>query len=290
MGNAIQSQELADSPATGRTEDHAAYVGSIPEHYHRGVGAFLFDPYAQDLAARVVALAPGRLLETACGTGILTRRLSEVLPPQTQLLATDLNEPMLEVAKRTVGPRPNVHFEQADMTKLRFRDGEFDALVCNFGLMFVPDKAAAAREARRVLRPGGRLLMATWRSVVHNAPIRFAHETVTAMFPQEPPGFYLAQTGFGEPDFMSRLLADAGFRDIRTEPVKKQSSSPSARDVASGLVEGFPIADFIRARKPALVQAAVDELTRALIQHFGDAPMNGTIEALVTTATAPDAK
>src|SRR5438128_71860 len=93
--------------------DPQAYVGTIPEHYHRGVGAFLFEPYAQELAARAAALAPERVLETACGTGILTRNLVEALP-DARLLATDLNEPMMAVARRTVGASAPVRFERAD--------------------------------------------------------------------------------------------------------------------------------------------------------------------------------
>lgn len=273
-------------PTPGKAEDHAAYVGSIPDHYHRGVDTFLFEPYAQELSARAAAFQPQKVLETACGTGILTRRLREALP-RTRLIATDLHEPMIAVARRTVGQAADVHFEQADMTRLQFPDGEFDALACQFGLMFVPDKPGAAREALRVLRPGGRLLMATWRSLADNAPIRLAHETVTRLLPGDPPGFYLTQTGFGDPDFMRQLLSGAGFQDIQTEVVAKRTSSLSARGVATGLIQGFPVVEFIRARGPEKVALAVDELTAAFAARFGDAPMEAAIEALVTTATAP---
>ncbi|HVE81948.1 MAG TPA: methyltransferase domain-containing protein [Myxococcales bacterium] len=282
----MQPPEQVSSHATGPADDPAAYVGSIPEHYHRHAGPFLFDPYARELASRAAAPAPERLLETACGTGIATRRLRDALP-EARLTATDLNEPMLAVARRTVGPGAGVRFQRADMTRLPFPDADFDALVCQFGLMFVPDKPAAAREARRVLRPGGRVLMATWRSLEHNPPIRLAHETVCALFPQEPPTFYRTQTGFGAPEFMTELLDGAGFEDIRTEVLSMRASAPGARQVALGLIEGFPVVDFIRARSPALVRVAVDQLTRALAERFGDAPVEATLQALVTTAAAP---
>jgi ubiquinone/menaquinone biosynthesis C-methylase UbiE len=269
------------------TTDHAAYVGAIPQHYHRGVGSFLFDPYAQELSARIAALAPRRVLETACGTGILTRRLREALPAEARLFSTDLNEPMLAVARQTVGAGANVEWAQADMTRLPFGDGEFDAVVCQFGLMFVPDKPAAAREARRVLRRGGRFLLSTWRSTTHNVAIRLAHETVTALFPKEQPRFYLTQTGHGEPQPITQLLVDAGFVDVRAEPVEKRSTFASSREVAIGLIQGFPIVDFIKAHDPALIQVAVDRLTQALDQQFGPAPVTARIEALVASATAP---
>jgi SAM-dependent methyltransferase len=276
-------------PARPTNDNHAAYIGTIPENYHHGAGPFLFEPYAQELSARIAALKPKRVLETACGTGILTRRLREALGPEAHLIATDLNEPMLAVAKRTVGAGANVEWAQADMTQLRFRSGEFDAVACQFGLMFVPDKPAAAREALRVLKPGGRLIMATWRSLEENVAIRLAHETVLSLFPGEQPGFYLTQTGHGDAEKITHLLGHAGFVDIRAEAVQKQGVTTSARELAVGLIEGFPIAGFIKARDPARVPVAIDALTKSLSKHLGEAPVKGPISALVTTATAPDA-
>jgi ubiquinone/menaquinone biosynthesis C-methylase UbiE len=277
------------SSKTPSRDNHAAYIGSIPENYHRGAGPFLFEPYALELSARIAALNPKRVLETACGTGILTRRLREALGTETKLIATDLNEPMLAVAKRTVGPGAHVEWAQADMTQLRFRNGEFDVVACQFGLMFVPDKPAAAREALRVIKPGGRLIMATWRSLAENVAIRLAHETVLSLFPGEQPGFYLTQTGHGDAEKITHLLGSAGFSDIRAEVVQKQGVAPSARELAVGLIEGFPMVDFIKARNPALVPVAIDTLTAALSKHLGEAPVKAPISALVTTATAPGA-
>jgi SAM-dependent methyltransferase len=196
---------------------------------------------------------------------------------------------MLAVAKRTIGPGANVEWVQADMTQLRFRNGEFDVVACQFGIMFVPDKPAAAREALRVLKPGGRLLMATWRSLAENVAIRLAHETVLSLFPGEQPGFYLTQTGHGDADNITYLLGSAGFSDICTEVVQKQGVITSARELAVGLIEGFPMVDFIRARDPARLPVAIDVLTKALSQHLGEVPVKAPISALVITATAPDA-
>lgn len=276
------------STQTPFNDDHAAYIGAIPENYHHGAGPFLFEPYARELSSRIAALKPRRVLETACGTGILTRRLREALGEDAQLISTDLNEPMLATAKRTVGPGANVEWAQADMTKLGFRNGEFDVVACQFGLMFVPDKPAAAREALRVLKPGGRLIIATWRSLAENEAIRLAHETVLSLFPGEQPGFYLTQTGHGEADKITHLLANAGFRDIRAEVVQKQGMIQSARELAVGLIEGFPIVDFIKARDPGRVSVAINTLTKALTQRLDEAP-KASISALVTSATAPGA-
>ena len=267
--------------------DDAAFVGTIPENYHRGLGPTLFEPYAQETSARVAALAPHRVLETACGTGIVTRRLREKLPAGARLVATDLHEPMAAVAKDLLGPDAAVHWERADMTSLPFGDGEFDAMVCQFGLMFVPDKPAAVREARRVLAPGGRLFLATWQSLEKNPVVRLAHEAVATVFPDEPFQYFRIPFGLGEPEQVVPLLVDAGFTDVRAEVVAKTTSSISARSLAIGLINGYPISDYIKVRNLQLLEPVIDAVTRAIAERYGEGVVTTEISALLTTGTAP---
>jgi SAM-dependent methyltransferase len=267
----------------------AAFVGSIPQHYHRGLGPTLFEPYAQETAARLAVLAPGRVLETACGTGIVTRRLRESLPPEAKLVATDLNEPMASVAKDLLGPDAKVDWKRADMTRLPFDSGEFDAVVCQFGLMFVPDKPAAVREALRVLRPGGRLCMVTWRSMDANPVVRLAHDAVGAFFPDDPPQYFNVPFGFGQPEQVVPLLVDAGFIDVEAETVDKPTTSESARELAVGLIGGYPISDIIKQQDPALLPEVIDAVTRAIADRHGEGVVTTRISALYTTGTAPGA-
>src|SRR5260221_7698003 len=135
------------------------FVGSIPEHYDRGLGPVLFADFADEMAGRVAAFAPRRVLETSAGTGIVTRRLRDLLPPETQIVATDLNPPMLDVARAKFAPGERLEFERADATALPFPDQAFDAVVCQLGVMFFPDKEKSYRDAYRVLAPGGRYLL-----------------------------------------------------------------------------------------------------------------------------------
>src|SRR5512140_178744 len=228
-----------------------AFVGAIPENYHAGLGPLLFEPYAEELARRLASSGPARVLETACGTGLLTRRLAARRPEGGRLVATDLNAPMLAVAKRTLGDAAEaVELRTADMTALPFDDGAFDAVVCQFGLMFVPDKAVAAREARRVLRKGGTWMVATWSPLATNEVAQIAHETVLTFFDRDPPKFFDIPYGYGDPDVLRELLAGAGFVDVAVEAVPKVSEAATAKGAALGLVEGNPLSGYIRERAP----------------------------------------
>ena len=149
--------------------DRAAdFTGSIPSFYDQGLGPIFFDEFADDIARRVAVSAPTRVLEIAAGTGIVTRRLRDLLPPESYLTATDLNPPMLEVARRKFHSDEMVEFQPADATALPFADASFDAVMCQFGVMFFPDKDKGHREAHRVLVSGGRYLFSVWDSHRHN--------------------------------------------------------------------------------------------------------------------------
>jgi ubiquinone/menaquinone biosynthesis C-methylase UbiE len=143
-------------------EQSARFTGDIPTNYDRGMGPHLFVDYAADLARRVAAARPLRVLEIAAGTGIVTRLLRDILPVTADLVASDLNPPMLDVARQKFRAGERIEFQPADANALPFPDGAFDAVVCQFGVMFFPDKLRAFAEAFRVLKPGGRFLFSVW--------------------------------------------------------------------------------------------------------------------------------
>src|SRR5690349_8292422 len=143
-----------------------AFAGSIPAIYDRYLGPLLFESYADDLATRLAALSPQTILETAAGTGIVSKAIADRLP-DARLTVTDLNPAMLEIAKTRVSG-DHVKFEAVDATSLPYRDGDFDAVACQFGVMFFPDRLAAYREVRRVLRPGGTFLFNAWCPLADN--------------------------------------------------------------------------------------------------------------------------
>jgi ubiquinone/menaquinone biosynthesis C-methylase UbiE len=221
----------------------------------------------------------------ACGTGILTQRLHAHLSPSVQLIATDLNQPMIDHARSKVGPVERIDWRPADAASLPFASGSFSALACQFGMMFVPDKEAAFREARRALAKGGLFAFNVWASFEHNPFGRIAHETIGSFFAADPPTFYQVPFGFHDPDVLRRLLKANDFARAAVEPVALEAYSPSARSFAFGLVRGNPVSIAIQERGVALEQI-VDALEAALVRVGGDRPFRSTTRALVVTAHA----
>src|ERR671935_1012734 len=203
----------------------AAFVGRIPEQYERYLAPLFFNAYADDLVARLPVTDDMQVLEVACGTGIVTRRLVERLGGRGSVVATDLNEAMFAHARTRLPGRGDAQYRTADGTSLPFESRSFEAVVCQFGIVFFSDKAAGAREAHRVLKPGGVYLLNVWDALERNPVPRIAHETIVKFFPVDPPRFYTVPFGYDDRGVLQALLRDAGFVDVRCEVVRKQGES-----------------------------------------------------------------
>jgi len=265
----------------------AKFAGSIPELYDRYLGPLLFEPYAEDLARRLSVLRRGTLLEVAAGTGVVTQALRKALPDDVRIIATDLNEGMLKVAASRVNA-PTVTFQQADAQKLPFADGSADAVVCQFGVMFMPDKGAAQREAARVLVPGGLYVFNVWDRLANNEVSLIVTRAVEALYPQDPPRFF-ERTPFGyfDPAPIRAELEAAGFQRIELDTVQLVSQAVSAEHVAIGLCQGTPLRSEIEARNPQGLSAATAAAASALQARFGAGPFENHMSALVVTAHRP---
>ena len=264
----------------------ARFLGSIPELYDRHLGPVIFEPFALEMATRVGRLAPRAALEVACGTGIVTRHLLEKLPANASLTATDLNEPMLDFARGSIPADARLTWRTADAMALQFPNASFDAYVCQFGFMFFPDKLVAAREARRVLKPGSRLLFSVWDRIERNAFARIANETITGFFPSDPPKFYRTPFGWFDEAEIRTTLEAAGFTDVRAVAVTRESTSVSAHDFATGLVLGNPVSIEIAERGTASTEKVVDALGAALAREGGEAPFRASLHTFTVEAVA----
>ncbi len=263
----------------------ASFIGNIPEHYDRGLGPVIFADYAADIARRAAACNPARVLETAAGTGIVTRRLRDLLPAGASLTATDLNPPMLEVAQTKFRPDEHVNFRPADATALPFPDGSFDAVVCQFGVMFFPEKDKAYREVDRVLAPGGHYLFSVWDAHRYNPFGRIAHEVAGSFFPSDPPQFYRVPFSYCQIDPIKESLMDAGFTGIEIAVLGLEKEIPDTARFATGVVCGNPLIDQIRARGGVDPDRVVEAVTQALRAELGPGPARMTLQAIIFSAT-----
>jgi SAM-dependent methyltransferase len=260
----------------------AAFSGSIPAIYDRYLADLLFNDYARDIAHRSAALNPERILETAAGTGLATAAIADLLPAAT-IIVTDLNQAMIDLAAQHIDS-PNVIFQAADAQSLPFDDAAFDLVVMQFGMMFLPDRAAGYSEARRVLEPGGHFLFNVWDRIEHSPVGAAVHEAVAALFPDDPPGFF-TRVPWGYHDIV-RLEQDvraAGFGDVRIDTVAATSRAESAADAAFGLCQGTPLRAEIEARGD--LNRTTELVAEALTRRFGSGPISQPLSAHVVTAT-----
>jgi ubiquinone/menaquinone biosynthesis C-methylase UbiE len=263
------------------------FSGTIPEIYDRLMVPLIFEPYATDLAGRIAEAKPHDVLETAAGTGVLTRALASRLASDVRITATDLNQPMLDQAAARQSDPSRITWRQADALALPFSDRSFDVVACQFGAMFFPDKVQGYREARRVLRPDGKFWLAVWDEIATNEFADVVTEVLAEMFPQDPPRF-MARTphGYHDRDLIGEQLTAAGFSRIAIDAVDHRSKAPSPREPAVAYCQGTPLRNEIEARDISRLEEATYKTAEAIASRFGNGAVDGLIRALVITAIA----
>lgn len=262
-----------------------AFVGNVPKNYDAHLGPFLFEPYARQLAETVAAHGPETILELACGTGIVTKALIARLP-HSKLTSTDLNGPMVEVA-RSKFPTGIVNFEVVDAQALPFEDASFDAVVCQFGVMFFPDKLTAMQEARRVLRPGGLYAFNVWDCLEANTFCQEIKAVVQEAMQPDSPRFLDVPYGFNDRQVIRELVETAGFTQIEVQTITLTSSCQSAESAAEGILRGTPLFSELDGRADVSIEALKPKIVERLAKRFGDRPMVAEIQALVCTGVKP---
>jgi ubiquinone/menaquinone biosynthesis C-methylase UbiE len=260
------------------------FAGAIPRLYEKYLVPMIFQPYAADLVNRIASRPLTRVLEIAAGTGVVTRNLASVLPESVSIVATDLSQPMLDLAF-AIGTKRTVEWRQANAMQLPFEDAVFDAVVCQFGIMFFPDKSKAFSEARRVLRPGGVFIFSVWDRIEEN---QFAHTVsmaLASLFPKDPPRF-MNRTPHGYYDLatITQDLKTGGFSaSPHINTVAARSQATSARIAAIAYCQGTPLRGEIEARGESRPGEATDIAAQAIAQQFGPGPVDGKIQAHIVT-------
>ena len=268
---------------TGGASDKV-FAGSIPKIYETYLVPLIFESYADDLAQRVASCSVQRVLEVAAGTGVVTRALAAALPADVEIVATDLNPAMLDQAAAKGTSRP-VTWRQADAMQLPFPDAAFDAVVCQFGAMFFPDKAKGFAETRRVLRKNGRFLFNVWDRIEDNDFADAVTHALASVFPGDPPRF-LARTPHGYHDraIIERDLAAGGFPVADIETSRKSSRADSPRIPALAFCQGTPLRNEIEARNAAALEEATAAAEHEVARRFGTGAVEGRMQAHVVSA------
>lgn len=262
------------------------FNASMPVFYDRYLGPVSFYPFADETVDRVKALALGKVLEVACGTGIVTCRLAQAMPGEIEILASDISHAMVAFARK-MHASPNIRWCAADAQALPLASSSVDLVLCQFGMMFVPDKQTALREARRVLRPGGRCLLTVWDNLANNDLPRISTNAVAEMFASDPPTFMQrVPYGYNNHDIILAHVRNAGFSLGTIEAVKKTLRVPSADEYAIGLCQGGPLRGEIEKRDPDSLEHATHAAARAIEHHYGTGSFDAAARALFITALA----
>ena len=262
------------------------FAGPIPKLYQDVLVPMIFRSYAEDLAGRWSPTTPSRVLEVAAGTGVLTRVLARSLPATVDIVATDLNQPMLDLAAE-IGTDRSVEWREADAMALPFPDGSFDAVFCQFGVMFFPDRPKAFAEVLRVLKPGGFFLFNTWDKIQTNEFAHVVSLALASVFPEDPPRFIeRIPHGYFEAAQIESDLRAGGFEATpKIETVGRASVAPSARMAAVAYCQGTPIRHDITTRDASRLAEATAVAEEALSERFGVGQIHGNIRAHVVVVS-----
>lgn len=260
-----------------------SFSDNIAGRYEELLGPFIFEPFAAELAERVRDVPARDVLELACGTGRLTRRLEVELAAGVKLTATDINEEMLAVAKERL-PDSDVQWAVADMMALPFEDGSFDVVVAQFGMMFAPDAAKAFAEVSRVLREGGRFVFNTWAPAAENPVWWELGQVLRSVFGDGADGPTGQPFSMSEEGKVLQLLEDSGFSEVSAHRVRRMGRIDSAAMAAKGMIEGLPVISMIRARAPQALPGMLAQLEERYIAAFGHRPMVAPLSARVYEA------
>lgn len=263
----------------------AGYVGDVAIAYDRDLGPVLFEHYAAEVARRVTERSIRDVLEIAAGTGIVTRHLRNALPKDAMLTAIDISDSMMDVARAKFFPHEQAAFQIADATALPFDAEAFDAVVCQFGVMFF-DKEAAFREVHRTLRHGGRYLFSVWDSRRYNPFASLSFEVMKQFFASNPPQFLELPVSCFEIDPIKEALIRSGFERIVISVQSREYDIMDVSAFARGLVFS-PLIEEIRERGEVEPEKIVGALAEALTREYGSNPTRYPMQAILFEAEKP---
>jgi len=259
------------------------FGGTVSQNYEDYLGAFLFEPFAVDLAARLNFDAVNDVLELACGSGRLTKHIAETLPADVEFTATDLSADMISVAKTKVNS-DRVRWATADMIDLQFINDSFDLVVCQFGLMLVPDQMKALAEILRVLKPGGKVVFNTWTDRDYNKVWAIGDKVLQSFFGENIVGQNPGPFALGDKELVFEMLKTTGFSETHATTLECIGETDSPANVAYGFIHGLPIGSFVQKRDAELMPEIIKSLEENYRNELGEHPLKAQQKALIFEA------
>ncbi len=259
------------------------FAGEVAANYEEFLGPMFFEPYAIEVASRIDPASIRLAVEIASGTGRVTRHLRERIPASAKLIASDISEDMLSIAKKKLKDF-DIEWKIIDAQSLPFDDNSADLVVCCFAYMLVPDRAKALAEAHRILRPGGMLLFTTWDKLELNAASHIYRKIAKKYLGDVLSEAYNLPFSLYDDTLIRSLLQDAGFSKIAIGHVIKSSFCRTAKEAVNGLAQGGMIYNEIMKRNPAWMDEIKDMAEKELSEKFGAEPMIAPMSALISQA------
>jgi SAM-dependent methyltransferase len=270
------------------------FSGGDALNYEQYLGPLLFEPSALEFISYLGlsgngdgdpgspdASCPAAVLEIGSGTGRLTRHLRQYFPTTTQLIASDISPDMLELARRQLED-PSIEFQVADAQQLLFSDNSFDLVVCQYGLMFLPDKLKGFTEIFRVIKPGGRFVFSTWDKL-DNMPLLdlIFNKLVIPFFKGEDTTRFRVPFSLYEPTILLDLLQESGFTHRSVFPIHFKGRSMSPEEVVNGLFLKHPLGRQVAEKKLEAVKPMAEEMLRRIAGQFGASDLLFDLKALI---------
>jgi ubiquinone/menaquinone biosynthesis C-methylase UbiE len=268
------------------SENDRKFTGSIPELYDTYLVPMIFETFASDLAERAASTNPGKVLEIAAGSGVVARALAPRLGADASYIVSDLNQPMLDHAAGRQGEDARITWQQANALELPFDDASFDCVLCQFGVMFFPDRSAGYREALRVLAPDGRFVFNVWDHLEANEFAFVVTQAASSIFPDNPP-LFLDRTphGYHDVELIEREIRQAGFSNVEIITLEELSTAPSPLHPALAYCQGTPLRNEIEERDASRLEEVTEHAAEAIAKLFGTGQVSGKIRGHVVIAS-----
>ncbi|MDO3628413.1 class I SAM-dependent methyltransferase [Mucilaginibacter sp. BT774] len=259
------------------------FTNNDAENYDHYLGPLFFEPYGRYTASQIDAAYVSSVLEIACGTGRVTRHLRKVLPPGVKLFATDISADMLQIAKRELNNN-GIIFQVEDAQKLSFADDSFDVVICQFGVMFLPDKKKGFEEILRVLKPGGKFIFFTWDDTM-KVPVFKAliDDLVLPYFRDEDTTRFKVPFAMNNPKILGNMITDAGFKHAETKVISLKSGITSPDFVVDGFFRKHPLGREIMTKAPSEFELVAQQLHDKIVKLSDNGQTPFQLSALMTT-------